>query len=313
MRQIGFRKKRRDNRKKRRGYNFFRFGFFILLALHGVGLYLNYDYWMFKLLISQHYIFTDALDTLYSQALGEENVRGYFQDFDRMVMAVVTQRIREINQDRYTYLYSPSEFTISREIVREDARLVHFEALTDEIVYLFIPNIHSYTRQFVHDNRSEIAQFPYLILDLRGNYGGLLADFYRIADLFVERGASVGYERTRWPIFTSHIQGRREPYFNFEHIIILQNERTASAAEGLILSLRANLPNVTSIGTTTFGKGIGQVTIPLTGGSAVRASVLLVEGPGSESIHLVGIEPDIFYDGDILARALDLIMELMGS
>ncbi|MCL2399280.1 MAG: S41 family peptidase [Defluviitaleaceae bacterium] len=306
--KFGNKNRRKDNRKKTRGYNFFRFGFFILLALHGVGLYVNYDYWIFKMLISQHYIFTDALDTLYVQALGEENFHGnYFQDFDRMVMAVVTQRIREINQDRYTYLYSPSQFRVSREIEREDAGLVHFEALTDEVGYLFIPNIHSYTRRFVNDNRSEIAQFPYLILDLRGNYGGLLADFYRIADLFVEHGASVGYERTRWPIFTSHIEGRRVPYFNFEHIIILQNERTASAAEGLILALQGNLPNVTSIGTTTFGKGIGQVTIPLIGGSAIRASVLLVEGPGSESIHNVGITPDIFYDGDALAYALDLL------
>ena len=296
-----------NNRQKRRGYNFFRFGFFILLALHLAGLYATYDYWAFRMLIAHHYIFEEDLDTLYTQALGYGNVRGHFRDFDRMVMAVVTERIREINQDRFTYLYSPLQRREALAREREDARTIYFEPLTDDAVRLFIPNFTGYTRQFVHRNRSELAEFPYLILDLRGNYGGWLSDFHRIADLFVERGASISYERTRWGVFTNHIRGRRGPYFDFEHIIILQDHLTASAAEGLILALKENLPNVTTIGTGTFGKAVGQVTVPLTGGAAVRASVLLVEGPQGQSIHNVGIAPDIEYYEDAVAYALELL------
>ena len=294
----------------RRGYNFFRFGFFIMLALNLIGLYINYDYWVFKMLISQHYIFTDTLDTLYANALGEENLRGHFRDFDRMVMAVVTERIREINQDWFTYLYSPRQFQAARAQERSDARRVRYEALTENVMYLYIPNIHRYSRRFVQANRTEIATLPNLILDLRGNYGGMLLDFHHIANLFLGQGDSIGYERTRWPIFTNHITGRNEPYFNFDQIIILQNQNTASAAEGLILALRENLPNVTIIGDTSFGKAVGQVSVPLTGGSAIRASVLLVEGPEGQSIHKVGIEPDIVYTGDQLEFALELLVSL---
>jgi len=301
-------KKLSFGKEKKRFYNFFKIGFFILLFLHVVSLYINYDYWVFKMLISHHYVLTDALDTLYTESLGEENFTGYFRDFDRMVMAVVTDRIREINNDRYTYLYTPAQFRETRERTRTVGRQVYHEAISDEIVYLYVPNISSHTRRYIQQNRSYIAQFPYLIQDLRGTSGGLLMDCHQKADLFVERGSYIGHERTRWNIFTRQIQSRNDPYFDFDQIIILQNHRTASAAEGLVLALSDNLSEVTTLGTTTFGKAVGQVTVPLTDGSAIRATVLLVEGPSGQFISGVGVAPDIFYDGDdMLERALELI------
>ena len=182
---------------------------------------------------------------------------------------------------------------------RAVARRVSITPLTDDTVKLYIPNISSYTRTFVFDHREELARFPNLVLDLRGNYGGWLADFHRIADLFVPRGAVLAMEETRMPFFTRTITSRNDSFFEFENIIILQNRQTASAAEGLIMALKHHVPNVVSVGETTFGKGIGQVTIPLTAGYAVRATVLLVLGPEGESIHMTGIDPHIFADPDI--------------
>ncbi|MCL1987784.1 MAG: S41 family peptidase [Firmicutes bacterium] len=294
--------------KKSRGYRFFKIGFFVLLVLHLGSLYIHWDYWIFRMLISQHYIFTDDLDTLYSQALGTENLRGHFVDFDRMVMAVVTARIREINNDRYTYLYSPTQRQASIARQRETAQQVYFEALTAETGYLFVPNIGSYTRRFIADNRATISQYPNLILDLRYNSGGMLMDFHQIADLFVENNAILGYEYTRLPFFTRQIRSNNPAYFNFDNVIILQNQNTASAAESLILALQDNLDNVTTIGSTTFGKAVGQVTIPLTGGSAIRGTVLLISGPNGETIHNIGIAPNIEHDGDdILTYVLNLL------
>ncbi|MCL1997654.1 MAG: S41 family peptidase [Turicibacter sp.] len=290
-----------------RGYNFFRFGFFILLALLVGGIYATYDYWVLRMLISQHYVFEEDLDRLYIEALGEDNFRSHFRDFDRMMAAVLTREIRNINQDRFTYLYNPGQFMAARQQERQIAQTVRFEALTDNIVYLALPNIHSYARRFVWQNREELAQFSYLILDLRGNFGGMLRDFHQIADLFVAPDATIAYERTRWSLFTRTIRGNGDPYFNFDKLLILQNAATASAAEGLVLALRENVPNITTIGTTTFGKAIGQVSIPMRGGSAVRATVLVLEGPAGEWIHNIGIEPDIEYEGDALAMALALL------
>jgi C-terminal processing protease CtpA/Prc len=75
------------------------------------------------------------------------------------------------------------------------------------------------------------------------------------------------------------------------------------------MALSEHLPEVTTIGQTTFGKGTGQVTIPLTGGYAVRATVLRTYGPQGQCIHNVGIPPDIEFDVDIdlLEAAIEIL------
>jgi len=299
-------------RKQRRRYRFFQIGFFVLLIGFGFTIYFNYDYWVFRILIANNYILTDALEEMYATHIREENRQGFRRDFDRVVISVVTGYLTSINNDRYTYLYSPQEHIAVREREVARARQAAITPLTEDTVQLFVPNLSRIAREFVIDHKEELAQFPNLILDLRGNSGGWLSDFHHIADLFVPEGAVLSIEETRMDLFSRTITSRNEPFFDFENIIILQNRRTASAAEGLIMALQYHMPNVISIGETTFGKGIGQVTIPLTGGYAVRATVLLVHGPDGENIHMVGIPPDIFGDPDIypVEQALALLAEM---
>ncbi len=227
-----------------------------------------------------------------------------------MLFLSFANQLYAYNQDRYTYLYTPQGYEYSRQAEREDAKKTAAEELTPETVYLYIPNISEGTRKFVHDNKDFLAGYPNLVLDLRGNYGGLLADFYSVASLFTEKGAVLGREETRLPFLTHDVKSSGGQFFNFENIIILQDKNTASASEGLINALKFNLPNVTLLGETTFGKGIGQVTIPLTGGYAMRATVLLVQGPDGKSIHGVGIEPDVAAEGeDWVRQALEILSE----
>ncbi|MCL2387055.1 MAG: S41 family peptidase [Defluviitaleaceae bacterium] len=311
--------KRRERRAKRaartpfeklkRRYRVFQVGFFLLLAVLGFTVYTNYDYWVFKLLLANNYVFTDALDEFYSLHIREENRRSFHRDFDRVVISVVTGELAAINNDRHTYLYSPQAITRAREFDRAVGRTTNIEPLSDDTVLLFIPNISQATRQFVFDNKDELAQYTNLVLDLRGNHGGWLADAYRIADLFVPNGAVLSYHHTRMSFFSQTITSDNDPFFNFENIIILQDRRTASAAEGLIMALNEHLPETTTIGQTTFGKGTGQVTIPLTGGYAVRATVLQVLGPQGQCIHAVGVPPDIAlpYYINLVEAALEMI------
>ena len=300
-------------RSQRRRYWFFQISFIVLVIGFGFTVYFNYDYWVFKLLIANNYVLTDALEEMYANHIREENRTSFHRDFDRVVISVVTGYLTGINNDRYTYLYSPQEHVAVREREVARARTAAVTHLTDDTVQLFVPNLSRIAREFVIDNKEELAQYSNLILDLRGNSGGWLSDFHRIADLFVPRGAVLSIEETRMNMFSRTITSRNEPFFDFDNIIILQNGRTASAAEGLIMALRYHMPNVVSIGSTTFGKGIGQVTIPLTGGYAVRATVLLVHGPDGENIHMMGIPADIPYDPDVymVDHALDLIEELL--
>ena len=281
-------------RSLKRRYRFFQIGFILFIALFGFTIYANYDYWVFKTLIANNYILTDNLEEVFAAHIREENRRSFRRDFDRVVISMFSGQLN----DRYTYLYSPQEHVAVREREVAVARTASVTTLSDDTVKLFVPNLSRIARSFVLDNRETLAQYPNLVLDLRGNSGGWLVDFHRIAELFVPRGSVLSIEETRISLFTRTIQSQSDPYFDFENIIILQNRRTASAAEGLILALQYHLPNVTTIGENTFGKGIGQVTLPLTGGYAVRATVLLINGPDGGNIHITGIEPDIIAGAD---------------
>lgn len=302
------RKKKNTAKAKNPNNRFFKIGFFVLLILLAFSVYANYDYYVFKLLISQAYVYTDTLDQLYSDALGNDNFKSYYKNFDQMIISVVTEKIRSINNDRYTYLYTPARYKLSKEVEKADAEETKMLRQSDDTAYLSITNISKYTKDYVYDNREALKEYKNLILDLRSDYGGLLADFYKISDLFLDKGAVIGYEKTRLPFYDITIKSKNEPYFNFDKIIVLQDEDTASAAEGLILSLTQNLDNVTLMGAKTFGKGIGQVTIPLKSGYAVKATIMTLQGPDGTSIHSKGIEPDIVYDDeDIIEAALRLV------
>ena len=279
----------------RRRYRFFQIGFIFFIALLGFTVYSNYDYWVFKQLIANNYILTDVLEDVYAAHIREENRQSFRRDFDRVVISVFTSYLN----DRYTYLYSPQEHVAVREREAAIGRTASVTSLSEDTVKLFVPNLSRVARDFVLDNREELSRYPNLVLDLRGNSGGWLVDFHHIAELFVPRGAVLSIEETRISLFSRTITSSANPYFDFENIIILQNRRTASAAEALILALQYHLPGVTTIGENTFGKGIGQVTIPLRGGYALRATTLLINGPDGSNIHITGIEPDIPADPEL--------------
>lgn len=293
-----------DNKLKRKYFRL-KIAFFVTLLILIFTLYKNYNYMIFKLLISTNYIYTKSLDAIYNETIGEGNYKNYNKDFDKVMISLFTKEIRSIDNDKYTYLYNPNQYTQSKEYSKTEALDAKIEKLDENTVYMLLPNISKYTRIFVEENILELKKYKNIIIDLRTNYGGELLDLYKIENLFLEKGSILGYETTRLSIFTKKIKAKKDKVFDFENIVILQSESTASAAEGFIMSLKENLTNVTTLGTTTFGKGIGQVVIPLTNGYAVKATVLTVETPNNNSIHKVGITPDIEYTkDDILDRAL---------
>ncbi|MDR2168468.1 MAG: S41 family peptidase [Clostridiales bacterium] len=299
--------------KLRRKYLRFKIVSLSIIAVLAVGLfvliYTNYDYLIFKTLIAGNYIHTDTLDEMFTEHLGFVPAR-YGSHFDNLVISIVTGEIRRVGGDVYTYMYTPTERIEHEERVFRRAQEAEFRELTPYVAYLRLPNISPFVEDFVFENRREIAEFDNLILDLRGNGGGELAVSQAIAGLFLERRQTVGFEQARmdfWP-FSRERRARGAQFFEFENIVILQDGRTASAAESLIAALSGNLDNVTTVGDLTFGKAIGQVTVPLRRGFAVRATVILIETPDRESIHNTGLSPDIgFGEGDPVEFALSLL------
>jgi carboxyl-terminal processing protease len=127
-----------------------------------------------------------------------------------------------------------------------------------------------------------------IILDLRGNPGGILDEAVQMAELFVPEGPIVsvvdreGNRDTR----VSESKGLDIP------LVVLVDGGSASASEivaGAVQDRNAG----TVVGTKTFGKGCVQTLINLRDGSGVRLTTAKYYTPAGRTIHGVGIEPDI--------------------
>jgi carboxyl-terminal processing protease len=130
-----------------------------------------------------------------------------------------------------------------------------------------------------------------LIMDLRGNPGGLLTASVEVADKFVEAGTIVS-TRGRSPLedynYTAHKAGTwRVP------LVVLIDGDSASASEifaGAILDHRRGKV----VGQRSYGKGSVQGIFPLTvAGAGVRLTTAKFYSPSGQPISHVGVQPDI--------------------
>jgi hypothetical protein len=277
--------------------------FFILLAVSvlflcaaGIFFYLNYDYLAFKYFISGHYIYTEALDELYEQELQRDVHGKYYTYFDNVAISLLTDAIRGINNDRYTYLYLPERYKQQKEEEKQEALLSYIEELDKQTVYFRLTNFSEHSWKIVKDNIEKLAGYQNIIIDLRGNLGGDIDVMKDICDLFLPKGDIIAVDRMRFMDWT--YKSGKHPVLKYEKIFILQDGNTASSSENMIAALNDNLDNVTLVGTRTFGKGIGQYTLPLRNGFAVKATILKWYTPNGNNIQNSGIDPEIPYDGD---------------
>ncbi len=130
-----------------------------------------------------------------------------------------------------------------------------------------------------------------LILDLRGNPGGLLDMAIKVADQFLDGGtivATAGRTAEDREVSNASAEGTEPRY----PMVVLIDFSSASAAEIIAGALR-NHGRALLLGETTFGKGSVQMVMPLPAGGALRLTSAQYLTPGDISIQNVGVAPDV--------------------
>jgi carboxyl-terminal processing protease len=130
-----------------------------------------------------------------------------------------------------------------------------------------------------------------LILDLRGNPGGLLDQSVRVADLFLEKGMIVRTTTKGGRVMDeekAHARGTLPAF----PMICLINGGSASASE-IVAGALQDHKRAVLMGTRSFGKGSVQTIIELSDGSGLKLTVARYFTPSGRSIQEAGIEPDI--------------------
>lgn len=134
-----------------------------------------------------------------------------------------------------------------------------------------------------------------LLIDLRGNPGGLLTSVCSILNDILPEGLIVYTEDK----YGNRQEERSEGKSPLDiPLAVLVNENSASASE-IFAGAVKDYEIGTIVGTTTFGKGVVQELHPLNDGSAVKLTVSNYYTPKGHSIHEVGIEPDVEVKPDL--------------
>ncbi len=183
------------------------------------------------------------------------------------------------------------DITLKRETVSTPT--TDYEILDGNIGYLRIYEFSNMTAQQCLEAIEAFnkAQVRGIIMDLRNNGGGIIDSALTIADIFISDMPLITISHKNNVGDVRYIASSSTLVDEDVPLIILVNNGSASSSEILAGILSEN-GRAKLVGSTTFGKGITQLSTPFAGGvvQVTNARYLLPKGT---DIHKVGIEPDV--------------------
>lgn len=185
---------------------------------------------------------------------------------------------------------------ILKSIDREEIKIKNIKTsiLDNNIGYIQIISFISsdLTREFVNA-LDKTQNCDGLILDLRGNTGGLMPNAVVIADMFLTKGHIVSIvDRNKQK---SNIDAQAKPFAISKPLVLLIDEATASASEILSGALKDNEKAVL-VGKKTFGKGMIQRIYPMPNKTGMNLTIAKYLTPNGKDINKKGIQPDYEVD-----------------
>jgi carboxyl-terminal processing protease len=189
------------------------------------------------------------------------------------------------------------QYELRRQIIRMAS--VHKEFLSPSYGYIRISQFSENTARELSRAVDELqdandGMLQGLVLDLRNNPGGVLDAAVDVADLFLNSGVIVTADgRSVDSRFTR--SAHRGDILDGATMVVIVNRGSASASE-IVAGALQDHDRALVVGTETFGKGLVQTVVPLSKGRAIKLTTSRYYTPSGDSIHDVGIEPDIFIE-----------------
>ena len=188
---------------------------------------------------------------------------------------------------------APRKVKIRREIIQVDSITPKIiESKAGNILSLAIDSFSSRTSDEIKEAVNKYLkshQVQSLVLDLRGNPGGLLDQAVKSADLFLKSGRIVSTSGRRPEVEVAFDDGDEIDL----PVVILVDGDTASASEILSGALQDNNRAIV-VGQPTFGKGSVQTVFELPSNQALKLTIAKYYSPSGRVIQNVGIMPDIW-------------------
>lgn len=228
------------------------------------------------------------------------------QSTERFGMNDAVQRLRGPSGSKVTVTVSRASWPEPKDfsLVRADIRIYSVKDINNRRQFPVDANHIGYVRltQFGERTADELEEalttlekqgMTGLVMDLRGNPGGLLDQAVEVCEKFLEAGKPIVSTEGRNPAGDLQRRSARKPGKRLNlPMVVLVNGGSASASE-IVTGCLKDLKRAVIVGEQTFGKGSVQSILPLPDGSALRLTTAKYYTPSHQVIHEKGISPDI--------------------
>lgn len=184
--------------------------------------------------------------------------------------------------------YVPMEFKVTRGIIRTNP-VPYFGMLNDSIGYIYIStfSVEGCSKE-VKRALVELKQqgATSLVIDLRGNGGGLLSEAVNVVNFFVPKGKEIVKTKGKFKQMDHAYRTMNEPIDLEIPLAVLVDGGTASAAEILSGSLQ-DLDRAVIIGNRTYGKGLVQTLRDLPYNSSMKITTAKYYIPSGRCVQAI--------------------------
>ncbi len=182
------------------------------------------------------------------------------------------------------------DLTIARDDIRVPS--VKSEILPGNIGYMKINQFGDDTAKLAQDAAEHFKESGVkgVVLDLRGNPGGLVTSAVRISSLWLPEGKTILQVKEGQVAVSTDLANGNNPLLGIPTVVLI-NEGSASASEITAGALKDNKV-ATIMGTKSYGKGSVQEVIQLPGGAELKVTIARWYRPNGQNIDKKGITPD---------------------
>ena len=175
--------------------------------------------------------------------------------------------------------------TLKREGVEVDA-VPFYDMIDDNTGYIVLSKFNrkasAQTKSAIQDLKGKGAEK--LVLDLRGNPGGLLTEAINVTNLFVDKGELIVTTKSKVKKFNQEYKTKNQPEDLDIPLVVLVNGRSASASEIVSGGLQ-DLDRAVIMGARSFGKGLVQRPLKLTYGTQLKVTISRYYTPSGRCIQ----------------------------